>query len=535
MKKTTIISLLLLCACAFTQGKEFPTFFPKMKAVQEAVYLNISTDQTEAKLISRVFQGIINRDSAELFLGDDSHEVTWFKYTNKPFRRPAYNITSGDNRGLRTLFRNYKDRLDKLVVCDFKINAFSWNMAVMMASAENALPVSEDLKNKLVAEFGWDKEIVDIRNRWSTLSEAYDWAITELMPKLNKKIIFSLGLRDDWKSFPWRLYDYAVATRSFTFWLDNHSTEGKNIIKRILNTEGYPKNSFVLGYGMHGDDLNDAINPEGWGFLVGDIFPNASFYSSFPTETFKQPEPKAVTAEKGKVYVALHWSDGDNIQFNHNATYDIFNQQGRGKVPVGMTMAASLQELNPVLLEYFYKNLTPNDELVAGPSGFQFIYGDKYNENNYEKWLETNQKWLETAGFHTACLWNTTNKERFGRYMQTCGLQGVFDGFENNKERYEVGKDGEGVVCILQGAHCWEEGDVYKDLISVKPNGQKPVFRNVYLIAASYGGVGGYERLIRELQRVESYLPNTYEFLLPMDLCATLKEYIEKNGGNGHE
>ena len=115
--------------------------------------------------------------------------------------------------------------------------------------------------------------------------------------------------------------------------------------------------------------------------------------------------------------------------------------------------------------------------------------------------------------------------------MQTCGLQGVFDGFENNKERYEVGKDGEGVVCILQGAHCWEEGDVYKDLISVKPNGQKPVFRNVYLIAASYGGVGGYERLIRELQRVESYLPNTYEFLLPMDLCATLKEYIEKNGG----
>ena len=165
-----------------------------------------------------------------------------------------------------------------------------------------------------------------------------------------------------------------------------------------------------------------------------------------------------------------------------------------------------------------------------------FINDDESGlHQDYEKWLETNQKWLETAGFHTACLWNTTNKERFGRYMQTCGLQGVFDGFENNKERYEVGKDGEGVVCILQGAHCWEEGDVYKDLISVKPNGQKPVFRNVYLIAASYGGVGGYERLIRELQRVESYLPNTYEFLLPMDLCATLKEYIEKNGGNGHE
>ena len=49
------------------------------------------------------------------------------------------------------------------------------------------------------------------------------------------------------------------------------------------------------------------------------------------------------------------------------------------------------------------------------------------------------------------------------------------------------------------------------------------------------GATEGYERLIRELQRVESYLPNTYEFLLPMDLCATLKEYLEKTGGGKHE
>ena len=43
-----------------------------------------------------------------------------------------------------------------------------------------------------------------------------------------------------------------------------------------------------------------------------------------------------------------------------------------------MTLAAGLQELNPKLLEFYYKNMTPNDELTAGPSGFQFIYGDYY-------------------------------------------------------------------------------------------------------------------------------------------------------------
>lgn len=117
--------------------------------------------------------------------------------------------------------------------CDFKVNGFSWNMAVM-ACAEKCFTRSEELKNSLVAEFGWDKEIVDIRNRWSTLSEAYDWALTELMPKLNKKITFSLGLRDDWESFPWRLRIICRSNTFFYLWLDNHSTEGKISLNAYL-------------------------------------------------------------------------------------------------------------------------------------------------------------------------------------------------------------------------------------------------------------------------------------------------------------
>ena len=42
--------------------------------------------------------------------------------------------------------------------------------------------------------------------------------------------------------------------------------------------------------------------------------------------------------------------------------------------------------------------------------------------------------------------------------MRTCGLQGVYDG-NNVSYRYEKGKNGEGVVSISQGAHCWKEGE----------------------------------------------------------------------------
>ena len=159
------------------------------------------------------------------------------------------------------------------------------------------------------------------------------------------------------------------------------------MIQKICDKMDYQPGSSTMGYGAgkDGDALNNATNPYNVGFMVSDYYANGSFWCSFPRKAFQQRKGQAIEALPGKIYVSLIWSDGDNVQFDSNQMYNMFkNAPGRGKVPVGMTMAASLQELNPVLLEYFYKNLTPNDELVAGPSGFQFIYGDKYNENNYK-------------------------------------------------------------------------------------------------------------------------------------------------------
>ncbi|WP_462431263.1 GxGYxYP domain-containing protein [Bacteroides nordii] len=502
---------------------------------------NVSGDDSYGKITAAVAQGVLNQSNAEVYLVYEGHHQTQFEDVYGK-QGETWNLLRGDYSkekyaGLATLVDKYKDRFKKMVLWD-PDKEWTWCLAQMICAQQKGIPVTKEIKDFFNNELNWNIECEDSTGKWAPKLEAYQWAIDNLAEGCHKTLSFSAGLRSDYITNPWKIYDYAVASKGFVFFLKDSEPDEFAMIQKICKKMNYQPGSSTMGYGAgkDGDALNNATNPHNVGFMVSDYYANGSFWCSFPRKAFQQRKGQAVEALPGKIYVSLIWSDGDNVQFDSNQMYNMFkNARCRGKVPVGMTMAASLQELNPVLLEYFYKNLTPNDELVAGPSGFQFIYGDKYNENNYEKWLDINQKWMDTAGFHTACLWNTTNKERFGRYMKTCGLQGVFDGFENNKERYEVGKDDEGIVCILQGAHCWEEGDVYKDLISVKPNGQKPVFRNVYLIAANYGGAEGYERLIRELQRVESYLPNTYEFLLPMDLCATLKEYIEKNGGGKHE
>lgn len=99
------------------------------------------------------------------------------------------------------------------------------------------------------------------------------------------------------------------------------------------------------------------------------------------------------------------------------------NDSLRGTVPVGTTMAAGLQEINPFLLEWYYKHKSENDELVAGPSGYQFIYGRDYQKEGYESWLEKNRRWLASAGFpYSLFLACHIRKSLFRSFYRDCRI-----------------------------------------------------------------------------------------------------------------
>ena len=500
-----------------------------MKPVDTVVYVSMggATESAEAQHVCRIFQGIINRDSAEVFLSAGDKEQDWFEYLDPKWKRPAQGvIVTGENRGLRTLFKSYKDRLDKLVVCNFDDNDYTFNMALLMACAEDALPVSEELKDELVAEFGWDKKIVDIRHNWSNITEAYNWALEEIMPKLNKQLVFSIGLRDDWRNGGWRIYDYAVASRSFAFWVDDKTTTGKNIIKAILNTSGYPKNAVVMGYGMHGDDLNLTTNPEGFGFVVSDLFPNASYYSSFPTRTFEgsQPESVALDAETGKVYVALHWSDGDNIMFDHNGGLNIWQQEARGQVPVSMTLGTALMEVAPFILQYYYETRTPNDELMGGPSGMQYIQEPYYKPDDYESWCVLNGVSLQAAGMHTtASSLRWPAQPFYNNGFVKANTAGTL-AWSNGAYYDAYNWCGMPVVCT--GGVCGDEEGIYNYLKGVSAREDIPVFTGVYMVQAGMGGPG-YAAVNRVVERLQTEFPGKYVFLKASDLTATAKKYFE--------
>ncbi len=535
MKGTSKIPLFLLfviltgCSLRVSKPKYESSLAPesgqffKCKMSSEIWVADCRKDSALSKMVATAVQGVINQDSAEvyLFLGD--HHIRQLNDTERKYTVLNKDPKTG-NAGLQSLLDKYLHRFSHIYIWDTKKD-WTWNMALMLSSRNKGIPLTREYADWVLKQYDWKGEIIDLSEKWMNKEAAYNWAIAELMPLCHKNILFSVGLRDDWRGAPWTLYDYATASGGFTFWLDDAQKDEQQIIRNICIAGKYNPGSIVMGYAKSGDDLLATVNNYGIGYVVSDYYANGSFWSAYPNKSFYQPKGKARKVKPGKIYVSIIFSDGDNLQFDQNALYLMWeNDSLRGTVPVGTTMAAGLQEINPFLLEWYYKHKSENDELVAGPSGYQFIYGRDYQKEGYESWLEKNRRWLASAGFHTACFWHATfGSHCFDRFIETAGLQGIFDGDDKTGIAYK-----NGVIIMNQGEHICKEGELYNALIKVNAKKDEPVFVNVYPIAADYGRGGGIAKLKREIDRLEKERPGVYEYLLPKDLAASAARYFDK-------
>lgn len=499
-------------------------FKTRMSSVIEVA--DCRNDSALCKMVATAMQGVINQDSAQvyLFLGD--HHKAQLDDSDREYTvMPAAKKSQGAS-GFWSIVDNYGNRFRHIYIWD-PAEDWSWNMALMLSSRNKGMPLTPELAEEVMATTAWNGTVSDLRHRFPGKMEFYDWAIENMLPQCHDNVLFSVGLREDWRVAPWTLYDYVTASGGFAFWLDDRDVTEQNEIRKICSAGDYKPGAIVMGYAKSGDDLLATVNNYGIGYVVSDYYANGSFWSAYPNKAFAQKPGKPVDAKPGNIYVSIVLSDGDNLQFGQNALYNLWSRdENRGSIPVGTTMAAGLQEINPFLLEWYYSRMTPNDELVAGPSGFQFIYGRDYDAGYYETWLDLNRRWLASAGFQTGCLWHTTyGTDAFRRYVETSGLKAVFDGDDATGLRYV-----DGVIVMNQGEHLVKEGDMYNALIKVSPDPQGPVFVNLYPIAAEYCRGDGMAILKREIDRLETERPGVYHYLLPKDLAATASRYFEESG-----
>jgi hypothetical protein len=499
--------LLVVVACPGASALAASGMFPKMPIAPMAYVIDCYKDWPDARMTARALQGMINQQSAEVYVDNSERDWEQLRLGGKPFE--LLQRLDGNNGGLRALFQKYQVRVEKMIVYD-PDKDWTCYLALMAAAQQNAIPVTESNKDELMAEFGWHGEVEDFRNRWSNRIEAYNWALRNLMPGCNKQVVFAV-----WNQAP--LIDYVVASKGFAFGLDFNSDRAE--VEKIFRAGGYGVGTSLMGYSNTGDDANKVANPFGIGYVVSDLYANGSYWSSFPDKTYKQTPGKAIPAVPGKVYVHIIWSDGDNIQFDQNSLYDLWQDPARGTIPVGTELAPALQELNTALLDWYYARITTNDELIAGPPGVQFIYVGDFNDQLFPAWCNLTRYWCAGAGFHTSHNWNTPIPSlKYSQYMLSCGFDGVLaEGFKI-KAGFPPQVETIGVA---------SEQELFDRITQIKPDPKVPIFTGFTCIVQGFykGDLRGYSAIKRVLDRVEAAYPGRYVFLLPKDEFATIRAY----------
>ena len=466
--------------------------FPKMPPAPKAYVVDCFKDDKTARMTAWSLQGLVNQSSAEAYVLSSREHEEQLEFCKKPFEK--LEPLTGDNPGLRTLFQRYKGRVERMFFYD-PDKDWTWYLALMSAAQEHGISVTENIGNGLTSEFGWKGEMEDFRNKWPNRIEAYDWALAHLMPQCSRQVVFALRMDK-------RLCDYVVASKGFDFWLDAKKPEERAEIQKIYRSPGYGLGTSLMGYA--GDSANEISNPYGIGYVCSDFYGNGSFWSSFPNKSYAQSSGKAVAAQPGKIYASIMWSDGDNIQFDEGALYDFWHDSARGTIPIATTLSPALQELNSPLLDWYYAKMTANDELMAGPTGAQFIYIEKFKESLFPAWCELTRQWCRDAGFHSVRIWRAPNPSvKYTHYMKACGFSGVF---------------GEGTIIQrgfppkLDTVGAWDGEKLFKAFTSAAaPNPRAPVFVSFTPIVQGFDKKGGgYTAVKRQIDRVEATYPGRY-------------------------
>jgi hypothetical protein len=497
-------AIVLFCVCAGFSAFAASGMFPKMPAATNAYVVEFHNDSDNAKMTTWALQGLINQSSAQVYVLSRPFDLEQMKDCGKPFKQ--LKLLGGDNAGLRTLFKKYQGQIRKVFIYD-PHKDWTWYLALMSGAQQDGIPVTESIKDELISEFGWKGKVEDFRNRWSNRIDAYNWALVHLMPNCTGKVVFAL--RPDMP-----LDDYAVASKGFVFWLDFKNAKEQSEIEKIFGTRGYGVGTSLMGYGSDGDQANEVANRYGIGYVVSDYYSNGSFWSSFPDKTYTQSSGKAIQAEPEKIYAHIMWSDGDNIQFDQNPLYQFWRDPARGTIPVATELSPSLQELNSPLLDWYYSHMTTSDELVAGPTGVQFVFIGDFNDRLFPEWCGLNRTWCAGAGFHAARIWDAPNPSmKYSEYMATCGLDGLFGEGWKLKAGFPPKVD-------TWGAD--NEEDLFKQITKIKPDPKKPIFTGFTCIVQ---GFNGYSAIKRVIDRVKAAYPNQYVFLLPKDEFATIHAY----------
>ncbi|MGN9909348.1 hypothetical protein ACTMTJ_17530 [Phytohabitans sp. LJ34] len=305
-------------------------------------------------LLATTAQGVVNRDLPQIWLVREADEGshTWLDTLALPATPVA---------GVDDLVARHRRQIRGAVLADPAVPA-TVNVATTLAGLEDAVVAGPDAADRLGLPI-----LADLRGRFDEDRQAYRWAVDRLWPRTTHRML--VGLSPDVPGF---LRDYAVANRAFVIW--THARD-RTLLKGLL--ADMPPNSPYVGWwpsGVSGESRGTELASRHAVYVVpADFAHNLTVFGGVRSALAAPPSPEVPPLED-RVYVTFTMTDGDNLQYCQHAMRRLWDTPERGRVPLNWTVSPLLRDAAPAILAYYQRTATPNDLLVAGPSGAGYAY-----------------------------------------------------------------------------------------------------------------------------------------------------------------
>ena len=297
------------------------------------------------------------------------------------------------------LITKYRSEIEGLVVWD-PSQPDTMNLATTLAGRKKALVASPALLRRLTAAPYHLPVLEDLRGRFTSKLGVYEYLYGELWPSLSHRVL--IGLSPDHHKASLR--EYAVALGAAVVWLDPMVSGESEMLDRFLGALS-PGAAYMGWWPEEGPGVERASR-HGIATVASDYATNLTMHSGMPRGVrVSAVPPKPVLADK--IYVAFILSDGDNLQYVEHLMRKLWNDPGRGHVPMGWTVSPAMLDAMPGALDFYYASASPDDNLVAGPSGWGYGYPNFWRDQaSLREFVARSEDYARRAGLRVVTVWN---------------------------------------------------------------------------------------------------------------------------------
>lgn len=286
-------------------------------------------------------------------------------------------------------------------------------MATTVAGLDGALICDPSLLSKLTnAPFNF-KVREDFRGRFSTRDGVYDYLLKNVWPHCTHRIIAGLSphVHGD-------LRDFLVAVNAAVVWFDPKNTNDAAEFAKFA-ADLKPAHTLYMGWWPDEDAGLKWIGQYGVPVLASDFFQNATLFGgvSGPIQPAPVPPPPPL---RNKIYLTFYISDGDNVQYMQHGLRRLWRDPARGAIPIGWTVSPLAADLDPGMLNYYYRTATTNDCLVSGPSGAGYERLDFWKRADLDSFTKITNPYLERSGIRIITVWLNVSDEVGSLFASNC-------------------------------------------------------------------------------------------------------------------